>query len=83
MTCPMCGGDTKIVDSRKNIDNVVRYRKCRECSYRFSTIEVDEDYYNRREANQPSRGDMSKIKKIKNVLKEITSKLSDIEEKYD
>lgn len=80
MTCPMCNGDTKIVDSRKNIDNVVRYRKCRECSYRFSTVEIDEDFYSRLNTKKPSSEDISKLKKFKNILKEITNKLSDIED---
>lgn len=49
MTCPKCGGDTKVVDSRKSIDHVIRYRRCIECKYRFNTIETDEDIYVRLE----------------------------------
>ena len=43
MTCPNCGGDTKVIDSRSNIDHVIRRRKCRECGHCFYTIETDVD----------------------------------------
>ena len=45
MTCPVCNGDTKVIDSRKNSDHIVRYRKCKKCGYRFRTLETDEDIY--------------------------------------
>ena len=43
MTCPVCGGATKVVDSRPEVDNVHRRRKCKECGYRFSTVEIEVD----------------------------------------
>lgn len=49
MTCPMCGGETKVVDSRKDIDHVIRSRICTECKYRFRTVETDADIYVRLE----------------------------------
>ena len=43
MTCPNCGEDTRVVDSRPNDDDVIRWRKCVACKYRFKTVEVDAD----------------------------------------
>ena len=43
MTCPVCGGATKVVDSRPEVDTVHRRRKCKECGYRFSTVEIEVD----------------------------------------
>ena len=82
MTCPMCNGDTHIVDSRKNSDYVVRHRRCRECGYRFPTIEIDEDIHQRRKKEQPS-ADAIKLKEFKAALREISGRLSDLEGKYD
>ena len=81
MTCPVCDGSTKIIDTRKDCDHVVRYRRCKECGFRFPTIEVDEDIYRRRkETNTESN---KKIKKFVAALREITGKLSDLGDKYD
>lgn len=43
MTCPVCGGNTKITDSRGNVESVRRRRECRECGHRFTTIEIEAD----------------------------------------
>ena len=45
MTCAVCGGKTKVIDSRTIEDSKHRRRKCVECNYRFSTVEIDADYY--------------------------------------
>ena len=47
MRCPICDGATKIIDSRKEPDCVNRRRECTACKYRFSTIEIDNDLYNK------------------------------------
>lgn len=47
MRCPVCDGATKIIDSRKEPDCVNRRRECTACKYRFSTIEIDNDLYNK------------------------------------
>lgn len=47
MTCPKCYGKTRIIDSRTDDDSTERRRKCVECGYRFSTIEIDRDLYER------------------------------------
>lgn len=45
MTCPKCGGATFVKDSRPDEDTIRRRRECAECKYRFSTVEIDIDYY--------------------------------------
>lgn len=48
MTCPKCNNEiTKVVDSRADDESVWRRRECQGCGYRFNTIEIDEDYYER------------------------------------
>ena len=41
MTCPLCGGDTKVKDSIADAEGVYRQRRCKECSYIFYTEEKD------------------------------------------
>lgn len=41
MTCPICGGDTKVRITMSNVDNNLRQRQCRICGYRFTTEEVE------------------------------------------
>lgn len=57
MTCPMCGAETIVDGTRDMGDSVVRYRKCRECKYRFYTIETDEDMYQRLKKGQKESKD--------------------------
>lgn len=45
MNCPKCRSETRVVDSRMNEDSIRRRRECRECGHRFSTMEVDVNYY--------------------------------------
>ena len=47
MTCPVCGGDTIVLDSRPRPDTVHRRRKCLNCDHRFSTYEVDKELYDK------------------------------------
>lgn len=49
MTCPLCNGKTMIWDSRHDDESVRRGRKCLECGYKFLTIEIDKDLYDRLE----------------------------------
>lgn len=41
--CHVCGGDTKVVDSRPGKGDVRRRRVCIKCPIRFTTIEVGEE----------------------------------------
>jgi len=44
MTCPVCGGETKVIDSRApDCEHVRRRRECVECKYRFFTVEYEEE----------------------------------------
>lgn len=43
MTCPICEGATKVINSRTNSESVRRRRECVDCGYRFSTLELDID----------------------------------------
>lgn len=45
MICPICSSKTRIVDSRKRGDCVIRRRECTSCKFRFTTIEIDMDIY--------------------------------------
>ena len=47
MTCPECGYDTTVRDSRRSDDQIKRRRECLRCRYRFSTIEIDQDQFDR------------------------------------
>ncbi len=47
MTCPVCGGNTKVCKTRSEDDSVRRLRWCRKCHHKFITIEIDEDLYKR------------------------------------
>ena len=41
MTCPVCGGNSRVVNTRKDVDAVYRQRKCYECHYIFYTAEYE------------------------------------------
>lgn len=41
--CHICGGDTKVIDSRPGKGEVRRRRACVNCPIRFTTIEIGED----------------------------------------
>ena len=57
MTCPMCNGNTKVIDSRKSTDHTIRYRQCKKCGYKFRTLETDEEIYNRVVKGKGSKDD--------------------------
>lgn len=40
MKCPKCNSSTLVIDSRDIHDRIRRRRKCTECKYRFSTVEI-------------------------------------------
>lgn len=45
MNCPVCNGETHVVDSRPQEDGVQRRRECMECKKRFKTVEIDSEMY--------------------------------------
>jgi transcriptional repressor NrdR len=47
MTCPKCFENTKVINSRHEEDAIMRRRECNACGYRFTTIEIDKDLFER------------------------------------
>ena len=47
MTCPDCNEKTKVIDSTAFEDSIERRRECLACGYRFNTIEIDKELYER------------------------------------
>lgn len=45
MKCPKCFCSTIVVDTTTKIDCNERRRECKNCGYRFNTVEVDEDMH--------------------------------------
>ena len=46
MTCPICERKaTAVIDSRADCESVMRKRECKECGFRFPTIEIDLDMF--------------------------------------
>ena len=45
MNCPVCDGETFVYDSRPKQDSTNRRRKCLSCGYKFTTVEIDRDFY--------------------------------------
>jgi transcriptional regulator NrdR family protein len=44
MTCLYCGGKTKVIDTGRSTEEVIRRRKCLECGKLFFTAERDISY---------------------------------------
>lgn len=44
MTCPVCGGKNRVIDSRSDVEVVYRKRLCLECGHTFYTAEVETEY---------------------------------------
>ena len=47
MTCPKCSDKTRVIDVTADEDSTYRRRECTMCGYRFTTVEVDKDMYER------------------------------------
>jgi transcriptional repressor NrdR len=47
MTCPICCGNTRVLETRFKEDSVYRRRECLICKERFSTTEIDVELYKR------------------------------------
>ena len=68
MTCPVCGERSGVSHTELKTDVVKRYRRCKLCGYRFITIELDFDQYNRLEA-----ADLANVKRQKGIKNESES----------
>lgn len=64
MDCPLCLGQTAVIDSRHGGDHHKRRRKCLSCGIRFNTIEVDMDSYCKIERH---------VQQIKKLMEEVVS----------
>jgi transcriptional regulator NrdR family protein len=47
MTCPVCGAKTIVTNTRSKTDSLERRRLCLKCGFKFRTVEVDKDYFER------------------------------------
>lgn len=47
MTCPVCGAKTIVTNTRSKTDSLERRRVCLKCGFKFRTVEVDKDYFER------------------------------------
>ena len=45
MNCPLCGGESRVVDTRVEQGIVKRRRICSWCEKRFSTVEIEKTKY--------------------------------------
>ena len=43
MTCPICGGKSKVNDSISDCETVYRKRQCLDCNYIWFTDEIESD----------------------------------------
>lgn len=74
MTCPYCGGDTKVIDSRPSEDSVHRRRECLVCKERFSTTEIDMQMY-----EKLAKDTLSEIQvKVNETMDQIKNNISKI-----
>ena len=55
MTCPICGGKTRVVGVRSDCDAIYRRRKCSECDRTIYTVENETDYTVMRELDREAR----------------------------
>ena len=55
MTCPICGSQTKVSQTRAECDCVRRYRVCLRCQHTFVTTEIDEDLLRKTQYRKDSK----------------------------
>ena len=41
MTCPVCGGKTKVIDSKSDCESIHRKKRCDDCGHIFYTAEYE------------------------------------------
>ncbi len=61
MTCPICGGSTRTINSRPKNDTVYRRRQCINCGHRFNTYEFEEDLIERSKTHETHDGRRKKM----------------------
>ena len=77
LTCPMCGGETRVIDSQRRpktvggkgpVRIVKRRRECLRCAYRANTFEHWEN-------DNPEMIDRDKLEEALRVAKEATNRI--------
>lgn len=69
MNCPKCGNSlASCIDARQKNDTIYRRRKCVECGYRYSTIEITID-------------ENKRLIEVEKSLKELLSHAQEIKER--
>lgn len=69
MQCPKCANTlASCIDSRQKNDTIYRRRKCMECGFRYSTMEITLDENNR-------------LREVEKSLKELLSHAQEIKER--
>ena len=63
MLCEICEGKTRVINTRTDVDHVVRKRMCLKCGHIFYTQEIDMDY-------TTGKKEISQLQKMRKKLQE-------------
>ena len=55
MLCEICEGKTRVINTRTDVDHVVRKRMCLKCGHIFYTQEIDMDYKTGKKPDSPEK----------------------------
>lgn len=66
MTCPKCGGDSRVYQTHTDGPIVFRYRKCKECGWSFKSAEMSFSTLN--------QADIADVDSLERRLKHINRK---------
>jgi len=69
--CMDCGGNTTVTDSRNKNGAIWRKRKCNECGYSFTTVEVEECMLDNFDL-------IEEMKNLHNQIRELKDKIANI-----
>ena len=81
MKCPKCNAmGLSCADSRPYYETIRRRRRCLNCGYRFSTVEISiEDYHKLKENEADATDVLSNLEEILSKVRELRGK-SEVEE---
>ena len=80
MTCPKCKCEKIYTyDSRPGLDLVMRRKKCRDCGYRFKTMEISEERY-KEIMEQVDSSNMLACKMVGNLIDVLSMLKKEIED---
>lgn len=82
--CPECEGKTAVIDSRENPNGSIwRRRECKNCGWRYSTVEIEEcisDFTELREKIAKLESQNARYKRIINQIRQIKTNFKELEE---